>query len=123
MGRGRGRWRWDGNALNYFQEAEIGVSASCLLIIFFALSFVLLDDIYCPRSNDLDRFKYSHMREHLITICCQNLTNSKDCLWHKPKRFIKYNMDIQDKDGLNNDAPVAWDGTGLTSDQFSPDGS
>jgi hypothetical protein len=37
------------------------------LIFFFALSFVLLDDIYCPRSNDLDRFKYSHMREHLTT--------------------------------------------------------
>lgn len=50
---------------------------------------------------------------------------------HKPKRIIQYNLGYitrpkevkSNKDGLKNDAPVAWDGTGLTSDQFGPDRS
>lgn len=47
---------------------------------------------------------------------------------HKPQTKTNYqiqpglyNSIKSNKDGLKNDAPVAWDGTGLTSDQFGPD--
>ena len=110
-------------------------SLHALTSFFFALSFVLHDNIYCPRSNDLDRFKYSHMREHLTTIYCQAAMSEPCSLIPKPNSRLfmpqtKNRSDLSNttwifktRDGLNNDAPVAWDGTGLTSDQFAPDGS
>ena len=91
-------------------------------------------NIYCPRSNGLDRFKIlAYARAfncNLLPRChVRILPTSKPnsrLLCHEPKTNIRYNLGYiihpTDKDGLNNDAPVAWDGTGLTSDQFGPDG-
>jgi hypothetical protein len=91
-------------------------------------------NIYCPRSTCLDRFKYSHMREHLTTIHCQasmSGTPSQTLRFLCPQTKASYQIQhgrynspkryISNKDFLKNDAPVAWDNTGLTSAQFGPD--
>ena len=110
---------------------------SSLHVFFFFCSrlyFIMRTlNIHCPRSNGLDWFKYSHMCEHLSIICYQAstypLTPKLNSRLLQTKDQTNYHIQSgmynspKNNDGLNNDAPVAWDGTGLTSAQFGPDGS
>lgn len=83
--------------------------------------------MYLTLSADLKSVYCAKRSKENFTHQLQSRT--QDCLRHEQKsnRVVKYDqvyiIRLEDKESLNNDAPVAWDGTSLTSDQFGPDGS